>query len=50
MPVIETVLELNVALCLRVRPEQANLVWSYDFVSVMTNEERALRMLTLIAK
>jgi putative transposase len=30
------------------RPERANHVWSYDFVSAMTHDRRTLRMLTLI--
>ena len=34
--------------CLRLRPERANHVWSYDFVSAMTHDGRTLRMLTLI--
>jgi hypothetical protein len=32
----------------RLRPERANHVWSYDFVSAMTHYGRTLRMLTLI--
>jgi len=34
--------------CVRLRPERANHVWSYDFVSGMTHEGRTLRILTLI--
>jgi len=34
--------------CLRLRPERANHVWSYDFVSALTHDGRTLRMLTLI--
>ena len=34
--------------CVRLRPEHANHVWSYDFVSAMTHDGRTLRMLTLI--
>jgi transposase InsO family protein len=34
--------------CLRLRPERANHVWSYDFVSAMTHDGRTLRILTLI--
>jgi putative transposase len=34
--------------CLRLRPERANHVGSYDFVSAMTHDGRTLRMLTLI--
>src|SRR3989442_1776195 len=34
--------------CPRLRPEQANHVWSYDFVSGRTQHGRTNRMLTLI--
>ena len=34
--------------CLRLRPERANHVWSYDFVSGKTHDGRTLRMLTLM--
>ena len=34
--------------CIRPRPERANHVWSYDFVSAMTHDGRAIRMLTMI--
>jgi putative transposase len=34
--------------CVRLRPERANHVWSYDFVSALTHEGRMLRILTLI--
>jgi len=34
--------------CIRLRPERANHVWSYDFVSARTQEGRKLRILTLI--
>jgi hypothetical protein len=34
--------------CVRLRPEWANHVWSYDFVSAMTHDGRTLRILTLI--
>src|SRR6266481_5336682 len=34
--------------CVRLRPERANQVWSYDFVKAMTNDGRALRVLVLI--
>ena len=34
--------------CVRLRPERANHVWSYDFVSAMTHDGRTLRVLTLI--
>jgi putative transposase len=39
---------LNGGSCVRLRPECANHVWSYDFVSAMTHDGRTLRMLTLI--
>jgi putative transposase len=39
---------LNDESCVRLRPERANHVWSYDFVSAMTHDGRTLRMLTLI--
>jgi transposase InsO family protein len=32
----------------RLRPERANQVWSYDFVGAATHEGRSLRLLTLI--
>ncbi|MGA9708416.1 MAG: IS3 family transposase [Candidatus Sulfotelmatobacter sp.] len=34
--------------CVRLRPERANHVWSYDFVKAMTNDGRALRVLVVI--
>jgi putative transposase len=34
--------------CIRLRPERANHVWSYDFVKAMTHDGRALRILVLI--
>jgi putative transposase len=34
--------------CVRLRPEHANHVWSYDFVKAMTNDGRALRILVVI--
>jgi putative transposase len=34
--------------CVRLRPERANHVWSYDFGSAMTHDGRTLRILTLI--
>jgi putative transposase len=34
--------------CVRLRPERANHVWSYDFVKAMTHDGRALRLLVLI--
>ena len=39
---------LNDASCVRLRPERANHVWSYDFVSAMTHDGRTIRMLTMI--
>ena len=39
---------LNDGSCVRLRPDRANHVWSYDFVSAMTHDGRTLRMLTLI--
>jgi putative transposase len=39
---------LNDGSCVRLRPERANHVWSYDFVSAVTQEGRAIRMLTMI--
>ena len=33
---------------MRLRPERANPVWSYDFVSAVTHDGRSLRLLTLI--
>jgi len=39
---------LNDGSCVRLRPERANHVWSYDFVSAMTHDGRTLRLLTLI--
>jgi transposase InsO family protein len=39
---------LNDGSCVRLRPERAKHVWSYDFVSAMTHDGRTLRMLVLI--
>ncbi len=39
---------LNDGSCVRLRPERANHVWSYDFVSAATHDGRPLRLLTLI--
>ena len=39
---------LNDGSCVRLRPERANHVWSYDFVSARTYDGRAVRMLNLI--
>jgi putative transposase len=34
----------------RLRPEHANHVWSYDFVSAKTHDGRTVRMLNLIGE
>lgn len=34
--------------CIRLRPERANHVWSYDFIFDRTNEGRAFKMMTVI--
>jgi putative transposase len=34
--------------CVRLRPERANHVWSYDFVKAITHDGRALRILVVI--
>jgi putative transposase len=34
--------------CLRLRPERANHVWSFDFVEGRTHDGRSLRIMTLI--
>jgi transposase InsO family protein len=34
--------------CVRLRPERANPVWAYDFVSASTHDGRTLRLLVLI--
>ena len=39
---------LNDGSCVRMRPERANHVWSYDFVSARTHDGRTLRLLVLI--
>jgi putative transposase len=39
---------LNDGSCVRLRPERANHVWSYDFVSARTHDGRTIRMLTLM--
>ena len=39
---------LNDGSCVRLRPEHANHVWTYDFVSAMTHDGRTLRLLVLI--
>jgi len=39
---------LNDGSCVRLRPQHANHVWSYDFVSAKTHDGRTVRMLNLI--
>ena len=39
---------LNDGSCVRLRPQQAHHVWSYDFVAARTHDGRSLRLLTLI--
>jgi putative transposase len=39
---------LNDGSCVRLRPEYANHVWSYDFVKCRTADGRAVRLLTVI--
>ena len=39
---------LNDGSCVRLRPEQQNHVWSYDFVSARTHDGRSVRILNLI--
>jgi putative transposase len=39
---------LNDGSCVRLRPQHANHVWSYDFVSTKTHDGRTVRMLNLI--
>ena len=39
---------LNEGSCVRLRPERANRVWSYDLVSAATHDGRSLRLLTLL--
>jgi hypothetical protein len=39
---------LNAGSCVRLRPEQPNHVWSYDFVSARTHDGRTVRVLNLI--
>jgi len=34
--------------CIRLRPQQRNHVWSYDFVEAQTHDGRRLRLMTLI--
>lgn len=39
---------LNDGSCVRLRPERANHVWSYDFVHDRTHDDRAFRMLNIV--
>ncbi len=39
---------LNDGSCMRLRPQYANHVWAYDFVSVRTHDGRALRLLVIV--
>ena len=39
---------LNDGSCVRLRPERANHVWSYDFVEDRTHDKRKFRMLNVI--
>jgi putative transposase len=39
---------LNDGSCVRLRPERANHVWSYDFVAALTHNGRKLKILTLL--
>jgi len=39
---------LNDGSCIRLRPEDKDHVWSYDFVTARTSDGRAFKMLTLI--
>lgn len=39
---------LNDGSCIRLRPQQRNHVWSYDFVSHRTHDGRAFRLLTVM--
>jgi transposase InsO family protein len=39
---------LNDGSCIRLRPERANHVWSFDFVESHTHDGRSLRIMTLI--
>ena len=39
---------LNDGSCIRLRPEHANHVWAYDFVSETTHDARKLRLLTVV--
>jgi putative transposase len=39
---------LNDESCVRLRPQRADHVWSYDFVAALTHDGRMLKILTLI--
>jgi transposase InsO family protein len=39
---------LNDGSCVRLRPQHADHVWAYDFVTARTHDGRAFRMLTLV--
>lgn len=39
---------LNDGSCIRLRPERANHVWAYDFVSCRTHDGRPVKMITVI--
>ena len=39
---------LNDGSCIRLRPEHANHVWAYDFVTARTHDGRAFRLLTIV--
>ncbi|MEW6609910.1 MAG: IS3 family transposase [bacterium] len=39
---------LNDGSCVRLRPERANHVWSYDFIMAQTSDQRTIKMLTII--
>ena len=39
---------LTDGLCVRLRPQYPNPVWSYDFVHHRTDDDRVLRMLNII--
>ena len=39
---------LNDGSCIRLRPEDNDHVWSYDFVTARTDDGRAFKMLTII--
>jgi putative transposase len=39
---------LNDGLCIRLRPERRNHVWSYEFVEAQTHDGRKVRLMVLI--